>query len=152
MDPKTLQQYLHDHIPISAAMAVEVLSVNDQGVELRAPLEPNINHRDTVFGGSSTALAILSAWSLVHTRLRKEGIRSRIVIQRNTTHHDLPVPGAFAAKSFIRDPGRWERFLKTLKRKGRARVAVSSVLEYEGSVVGRFEGVFVALDGPTEES
>ena len=147
MEPKVLEEYLHDHIPISAAMEVEVLEAGSGGVTLRAPLGPNINHRETVFGGSAASLAILSAWSLVHIRLRQAGIPSRIVIQRNITDYDLPIHGPFTASSRIRDAIGWEKFSKVLERKGRARIFVSSLLEYEGEVAGRFEGLFVALDG-----
>ena len=147
MNSTALQQYLHDHIPLSAAMQVKVLCVDEEGVTLQAPLAPNINHRDTVFGGSASALAILAGWSLVHSRLRRIGIQSRIVIQRNTMHHDLPVPGDFSARSFVDGVDRWDRFLRSLERKKRARIVVSAVVEHEGSVVGRFSGQFVALDG-----
>ena len=147
MESKVLEKYLHDHIPISAAMEVEVLEAGGDGVTLRAPLGPNINHRETVFGGSAGSLAILAAWSLVHIRLRQVGITSRIVIQRNTTDYDLPIHGPFTASSSIRDSIGWEKFMRVLERKGRARIFVSSILEYEGEVAGRFEGLFVALDG-----
>lgn len=145
MEPRDLQQYLHDHIPISAAMQVEVLEVSREGVTLQAPLQPNINHRDTVFGGSASAVAILAAWSLVHLRLREAGLSCRVVIQRNAQDHDLPIPGNFTARSFIDDPLRWERFMKLLRKRGRARLAVSALLEFQGRVAGRFEGTFVAL-------
>jgi thioesterase domain-containing protein len=145
MDPKALQDYLHQHIPISAAMGVEVTKVAGDGVDLRAPLAPNINHRDTVFGGSASALAILSAWSLVNVRLREVGIASRIVIQKNSTEHDLPIDGPFSARSRIREPDAWERFLRTLERRGRGRVTVHAELVFEGAVAGRFKGDFVAL-------
>jgi thioesterase domain-containing protein len=150
MEPRDLQKYLHDHIPISAAIEVEVVEVGRDGVVLRAPLEPNINHRETVFGGSASAVAILAAWSLVHIRLREAGVRSRVVIQRNTQDHDLPIHGSFTARSFIDDPLRWDRFMKLLEKRGRARVAVSALLEFEGQVAGRFEGTFVALTSYTE--
>ena len=52
---------LHAHIPLSAAMQVSVAAVDADGVTLQAPLAPNINHRDTVFGGSASAVAILAA-------------------------------------------------------------------------------------------
>ena len=84
MLPGELERYLHQHIPLSKAMQVSVVEVLPAGVVLSAPLAPNINHRDTVFGGSASALAILAAWSLLHTRLSGEGIASRLVIQRNT--------------------------------------------------------------------
>ena len=84
MLPVELEQYMHKHIPLSKAMAVSVVSVTDSAVTLQAPLEPNINHRETVFGGSASALAILAGWSLLHVRLRAAGIANRLVIQRNT--------------------------------------------------------------------
>jgi thioesterase domain-containing protein len=61
MDARELQAYLHAHIPLSAAMQVSVDAVAADGVTLRAPLAPNINHRETVFGGSASAVAILAA-------------------------------------------------------------------------------------------
>ena len=52
-----LEQYLHDHIPLSKAMQVAVVSLTTDAVVLSAPLPPNINHRDTVFGGSASAMS-----------------------------------------------------------------------------------------------
>jgi thioesterase domain-containing protein len=146
MSPVELEQYLHDHIPISKAMQVAVLSVEEESVVLSAPLEPNINHRETVFGGSASALAILAAWSLLHTRLGSAGLSCRLVIQRNTMEYELPILGLFYAQSSLGTPEAWQRFLHILMRKGKARITVTSILEQEGQVVSHFSGVFVALD------
>lgn len=140
-----LERYLHEHIPLSKAMQVAVVSVQADGVTLRAPLAPNINHQSTVFGGSASALAILAGWSLLHTRLAAAGTSSRLVIQRNTMHYDLPIAGAFTARSYIRTPAAWNSFARMLERKGRARLTVSCTLEYGGHAAGRMEGEFVAL-------
>lgn len=145
MNPNELEQYLHDHIPLSRAMQVSVVSVQSDSVILSAPLAPNINHQDTVFGGSASAVAILAAWSLVHTRLKTAGISNRLVIQRNTMHYELPIAGAFTARSFIQTANAWESFTRMLMRKGRARITVSCILEFAGQSVGHFEGEFVAL-------
>ncbi len=147
MSASALQQYLHEHIPLSKAMQVSVVSVAPESVVLRAPLEPNINHRETVFGGSASAVAILAAWSLLHTRLRAAGIDCRLVIQRNTMDYGLPIAGEFMARSSLQHPEDWPLFLRMLTRKGKARVAVVSVLEHAGQLVGRFTGEFVALGG-----
>ena len=114
--PMELEQYLHEHIPLSKAMAVSVVSVEQSGVVLRAPLAPNINHRETVFGGSASALAILAAWSLLHTRLRAEGISSRLVIQRNTMEYEQPIQGEFTAHSTLEEPASWQQFTRMLAR------------------------------------
>jgi thioesterase domain-containing protein len=141
-----LESYLHEHIPLSSAMQVSVVSVDADGVVLTAPLLANINHRDTVFGGSASALAILAAWSLLHVRLRPVKPGCRLVIQRNTVSYDAPICGDFAARSRLSDPDAWQRFCATLDRHGRARLGVSCVLESEGVPCGSFEGTFVAID------
>lgn len=147
MKEGVLQQYLYDHIPLSRAMQVEVRRVAPDEVVLAAPLAPNINHRATVFGGSASAVAILAAWSLLHTRLVRAGIASRLVIQSNTMHYELPIGGDFTARSFLEDAADWQQFIRMLSRKGRARISVSSILEYEGNQVGRLQGEFVAFSG-----
>src|SRR5690348_6074200 len=96
MSPDELERYLHEHIPLSKAMQVSVRSINEAAVVLEAPLEPNINHRETVFGGSAASIATLAAWSLLHTRLRREGIATRLVIQRNTMEYEQAILGRFA--------------------------------------------------------
>ncbi len=145
MLPNTLERYLHDHIPISKAMGVSIAAADEVEVILRAPLAANINHRDTVFGGSASAVATLAAWSLLHTRLQGDGFASRLVIQRNTMAYDLPIAGDFTARATYDPETDWARFTKILSRKGKARITVASVLEYQGRVAGRFSGEFVAF-------
>lgn len=150
MNEQALQQYLYDHIPLSKAMQVEVKRVHTDEVTVAAPLAPNINHRETVFGGSASAVAILAAWSLVQTRLRSAGIESRLIIQSNTMHYDLPIAGDFTARAFIEQEDGWQHFVRMLTRKGKARITVSSVLEYNGTQAGRLSGEFVAFAGATD--
>lgn len=144
MDIALLQRYLHDRIPLSKAMQVEVVEATDTCVTLAAPLEPNINHRETVFGGSASAVAILSAWTLMYLRLRSEQPNVRIVIQRNTMTYERPITGEFSASAAISDTTAWRRFVDTLKRKGRGRFTVRSVLYRHAEKAGEFEGDFVA--------
>lgn len=140
-----IQDYLHEHIPLSKAMGVEVLKADAEGVVLAAPLEPNINHRETLFGGSASAIAILAAWSVVHFGLVREGLACRVVIQKNTMSYRKPVAGTFTARCGAPEAEAWQRFVSTIKRKKMARVVVESALEYAGEVAGNMEGSFVAL-------
>jgi thioesterase domain-containing protein len=143
MDIATLQKYLHEHIPLSRAMEVEVVEATDSGVTLAAPLAPNINHRETVFGGSASAVAILSAWALMYLRLKSEQLNVRIVIQKNTMTYERPITGRFTASAAIADTTAWRRFADALKRKGRGRFTVRSTLHRDAEKVGEFEGDFV---------
>ena len=84
---------------------------------------------------------------LLHTRLKSEGISSRLVIQRNTMSYDLPVEG----DAVFADEDAWPRFLRMLQRKGRARIIVNAELRYNSRIAGRFDREFVALDCETIE-
>ncbi len=145
MDTNKIQAYLHEHIPLSLAMCVQVVSVTEEQVVLSAPLEPNINHRETVFGGSASALAIFSAWTLINFRLQSEGIDSRLVIQRNAIEYTKPIVESFLAVSVIENTEVWEKFVKILHRKRRSRISVISSLVCKGEKVGELQGDFVAI-------
>lgn len=145
MQPKDLEQYLHEHIPLSRAMGVSAVAVEPSSVVLRAPLAPNINHFDTVFGGSASALAILASWSLIQVCLRREGIVSRLVIQRNTMDYERPVRGEFTASAALEQPESWPVFVRALSRRGKARISVVSILREADEASGRFMGEYVAL-------
>lgn len=135
-----LQAYLYEHIPLSQAMQAEVLEVAP-AVVLAAPLEPNINHRGTGFGGSIATLATLAAWSAVR-RIVPDG--TTLVIAREEVDFVSPVTGAFAARCSL-DDGAADVFLSGLERRGKARMTVSAAVYSEGELVARFEGQFVAI-------
>ena|SRR5689334_14606397 len=142
-----IQQYLNTHIPLTVAMGVRVKIAMPGRVELAAPLAPNINHHETVFGGSASALATLSAWTLVHVGLRYANVDAVIVIQRNTMSYEEPIHGDFSAVCTLIDDVAWERFLKMIERRGRGRITMNAHLLFGGRQVASFEGDFVALKG-----
>ena len=151
MNPLDLQTYLHQHIPLSQAMEVAVVEASVHQVVLSAPLAPNINHRDTVFGGSASAVAILAAWAMLHLRLSAEGLGSRLVIQRNTMDYLAPMAGTFTAVAQAPSAPGWQSFTRMLQRKGIGRIVQASVLHYQGQPAGQLEGEFVAF-GPGYQS
>jgi thioesterase domain-containing protein len=143
----SLKEYLYNHIPLTRAMEVEVESISDTALTLSAPIAPNINHRETVFGGSASALCILSAWSLIHCRLRNHPeIKPRIVIQKNSMEYLKPVQGEFMATCNLGSERDWDFLLKSLSRKKIGRLRLVSQLTCAGEAVGSFEGTFVVSD------
>ena len=140
-----VQRYLHQVIPLSIAMGVQVTRATLGHVKLSAPLAPNVNHAETVFGGSAAALATLSAWTLLHLRLEDAQLNATLVIQRSRMEYQKPIPGDFEAVCDFGDEAAWDRFRATLARHGRARLTLSAHLVHRANRVASFEGDFVAL-------
>lgn len=147
--PDALEAYLHEHIPLSRAMEVRVERADGDAVVLSAPLAANINHQDTAFGGSVSALAILAGWALVHVRLAAGPGHGRIVIQRNQIEYLAPMVGRFRARATAPEAGAWSRFLRMLERKGVGRVEVTAEVTVEGTeeAGARLRGQYVAMEG-----
>ncbi len=142
---RRIQQYLHANIPLSAAMGVQVKLATAERVQLFAPIGPNVNHSETVFGGSAAALATLSAWTLLHMRLREMDSKAQLVIQRSAMEYDRPIPGDFDAVCHFADELAWQRFRTMLERRGRARLTLTAHLVHAARELASFRGDFVAL-------
>lgn len=120
-------------------------------VVLEAPLEPNVNHRSTAFGGSVAAVAILAGWTLTDLALRRAGWTVRTVIRSNSVLYDSPIRGLFRATCGPPDPDGWERLVRALGRRGKGRLTVPVEITSEGRCAATFEGVYVALAGSADE-
>lgn len=128
-------------------MGVEVVDVSATGVVLEAPIQPNLNHNSTAFGGSVAAVAILAGWTLTAQELRRTGHEARTVIQKTSVHYEAPIHGAFRARCGPLDPHGWERCLRALERHGRGRIRVPIEVVADGVVACHAEGLYVALAG-----
>lgn len=145
-DPAGLVKYLHAQIPISRAMGMQVLHADRTRVVLSAPLRPNVNHRQTFFGGSAAALATLAAWALAHERVRQDsGLDAHVVIQRSSMEYLEPAAAEVEAECVAPPDKEWQRLLRSVRRWGKGRIGLAVELRAEGAVVGSFEGEFVAL-------
>jgi thioesterase domain-containing protein len=144
-DLAAIEAYLHEQIPISAAMGIRVERADPSQVTLSAPLEPNLNHRSTVFGGSCASVAIYAAWTQVYLRVQATGIASRVVISRSVMDYDAPISGTFAATTDALDEQDWTRFATTLRRRGRARISLTATVRQGDAPVARYEGTYAAI-------
>ena len=145
-----LQDYIHQQIPISAAMGICIAHADVDEVRLTAPLAPNINHRETVFGGSAAAVATLAAWTLLLVRLRRHKTKGRLVIAQNSMTYLKPISADFEAVASAKDLMSWEKFMRSIGRKQKGRITAKSTLQLDGDTVAAFEGQFVLLAASTE--
>ncbi|QDV51393.1 YiiD C-terminal domain-containing protein [Gimesia fumaroli] len=143
-DAEEVTAYLHQHIPVTRAMQIQVLPESKDALKLSAKLGPNLNHQETAFGGSIASLGILAGWTLIHLRLRSDGCRYKIVIQKSEMEFLKPIESDFLGECPFPDGQIWEQFYSGLQRKGRARVELQSRVTRDDEVAAVIKGTFVA--------
>jgi thioesterase domain-containing protein len=141
--PEFINHYLAEHIPISQALGVRVLMFDGPSIRVSAPLAANLNHRNTAFGGSLATLGILAGWILINFNLRDLGLHCRVVIQKSEMDFLASVDADFEAVA--RKPELWETFIKTLQRRGKARLELSSEIMLKDKIVATHQGLYVAV-------
>jgi len=117
-----LQQVLENEIPLTTAIGVTVDKVTNSDIILIAPLENNINHKCTAFGGSLYSIAVLAGWSLIYTRLKTLELQAHIVIQKSNIQYLNPVVLDIKAMCSIDSEEIFNNFLLTFKKKSIARI------------------------------
>ncbi len=143
MTKDELQAYLLEQIPLAGAMGMEIKEATDTEVVLSLPLEPNINHRDTAFGGSLCAAGTLACWTLVHLRLSRLDTDTRLVIHKNRMVYRRPICGRFEATCTFADDTAWQQVLAMLERWGKAKLQLTSTITCDGEEAAVFRGSFV---------
>jgi thioesterase domain-containing protein len=133
-DSRYLESVLHHDIPLTRDMGLRVLDWREQQLSLYLPLDPNVNHKSTMFGGSLYCGAVLAGWGWLHLRLKEEGITDgHIVIQEGQINYPLPVTGDATAICPAPDERVWKKFLAMYQRYGRARLVLQTRIVNQGS-------------------
>jgi thioesterase domain-containing protein len=142
-----IEHYLHTHIPLSKHLGARLIEAGPDAVRISAPLTPNLNHRGTAFGGSLSALAILSGWTWLYVNLEAHGFEGRIVIQSNTMEYVAPADGDFTAVCRAPTAERWDHFRRMLRERGRGRIELDADVVTGEGLVATFHGRYVAVAG-----
>ena len=133
-DSRYLESILHHDIPLTREMGLRVLDWQHDQLQLHLPLQANINHKSTMFGGSLYCGAVLAGWGWLHLKLREAGIEDgHIVIQEGQISYPLPVTQDATAICAAPQEKVWKRFVATYQRYGRARLALQTWIVNEGS-------------------
>jgi thioesterase domain-containing protein len=138
-----IEELLHRKIPITRAMGVRVEDYDGQRLVLTAPLDANVNHLGTAFGGSLNALALLSGYGLLWLELQDS--ECHIVIRSSSISYDRPVTGEIRAICVRPENEALAQFKRTFHERGKARISLTATIEEQGTTAVRFQGIFVAM-------
>ena len=143
MTPKALEAKLHHEIPLSQAMAIRMISVDQGQSTVFAPLGPNMNHKSTAFGGSVHSVAVLACWTLLTNFLENQDV-DYVVVQRSQIEYLGPIASDFSSQAKWASAAEKEKFEKALERKKLARTKLMATVFCGDKVCATLEAEFVA--------
>ncbi|MCP5145155.1 MAG: YiiD C-terminal domain-containing protein, partial [Gammaproteobacteria bacterium] len=114
--------WIHQQIPLTAAMQIDQLDYSGRSISLSAPLAPNINDKGTAFAGATAGLATLTGWCLITLWLREQGMAADVMIAGSQLDYHAPVTSRLQTNAELPDAVVMDSFLSRLREKGRARL------------------------------
>lgn len=139
-----LQEKLHNEIPLTKLMQINIKKYNDKELISSAPLDININDKGTAFGGSLSTMTIISSWSMCWLISQELGFDSKnIVVIKNENSYKKPVTKDIICHTNKPSKKQIELVKSKLEEKGSASIKITSSIIEDGDVCVEFEGMYV---------
>ena len=130
-----LKQFFIDHLPITQFMGLEVESYDGGTLILTAPLEPNINDKQTAFGGSLYNTAVMACWGMIYLKTQENNIHCNQVVTEGSMKYIAPVVGRIRAICHAPSEEELTGFFEHFERKGKARIGLEAAIYNDTGVM-----------------
>lgn len=141
---KDLLGFLHEQIPLTKSLGLEIVSIDETGARIRAPLGPNHNHLGGAFGGSLATMMILSGYIWLYDQLLKKNFEAHVILSREQSEYLLPVTTDIEVLARTPTAEEWKKFEESFSRKGLGRIQLHSAIRQGTGLAATFRGEFVA--------
>lgn len=125
---KKLKKFFVEHLPITQFMGLEVESYDGDTLILTAPLEPNINDKQTAFGGSLYNTAVMACWGMIFLKTQEKNIVCNQVVTEGSMKYIAPVDGRIRAICHAPSEDELVAFFDHFERKGKARISLEAAV------------------------
>jgi thioesterase domain-containing protein len=139
-----LQKKLHNEIPLTKVMNIQIQTYNEKELITTAPLDININDKGTAFGGSLSTMTIISSWSLCWLISKELGFDSKnIVVIKNENSYKKPVTKDIVC--YTQKPSQQEiaTLKEKLQTKKSASIKINSIIIENNETCVEFQGYYV---------
>jgi thioesterase domain-containing protein len=141
-----LNNFVINTLDLAVSMDIAIESYDRETLVLSAPLEKNINDKNTAFGGSLYVLNVMTCWGMVYMKCREGGIEiPNIVVSHAEIDYLAPVPDKIIiASCTISDE--FDGFIEYYDGNGRSRVRLQSSVVTAGKTAVLFKGKYAIID------
>jgi len=142
---KQLEELITEEMPITQHLQFSLSTGEGEAIVASAPLQANLNHMGSAFGGSISMLTTLTGWAMVHTLLDEMCHKAQILIQESDIEYLQPIRDDLRVVCERPEESAVERFHQMLDRWGRARLELKCKIHEAGDRAVTFIGQYVAL-------
>ncbi|MFC3192916.1 YiiD C-terminal domain-containing protein [Marinicella sediminis] len=144
---EAFQAFLYAEIPMVEYMQLKLCEINTHSIQALAPIGPNINDKQTVFGGSSSALMTICGWSLIKSQLEHHGLHNDVVIHQAKTRWHKAQTDDLNITAALSDEHDWDKLIAQLKTSRRpVKISVDCVVHNQhNEKCSSMQGGFVVL-------
>lgn len=142
---KKLKEKLHKEIPLTKYMQINPKKIKENKLITTAPIEPNINDKQTGFAGSLSTLVTISAWSACYLLVEEElGFKNTMIaVIKSDTSYRTPVTKELYCETTLPSKEEIERLKQKLDSKGSGSLRIKSKIIEDEKVCVDFEGIYV---------
>jgi len=139
-----LQEKLHNEIPLTKVMGINIEKYDEKELITTAPLNININDKGTAFGGSLSTMTIISSWSLCWLISQELGFDSKnIVVIKNENKYSKPVTRDIICHTLKPSESEIALLKKKLETKKSASIKITSQIIEDDETCVEFTGFYV---------
>ncbi len=142
-----LVDYLHRTVPITEVMRISAGTRTETSLSLRAPLAPNINDKQSAFGGTLASLCTLTAWATASLICREAEVEADLGVAESQIRYLAPV-----RLDWFEAIAQWPKsaseavFIEQLQSQGHASITIDVSIEADGHPAVEFSGRIFAHD------
>ena len=140
-----LTEFFEAHLPITEFMGLGVDSYDGKQLTLKAPLAPNINDKQTAFGGSLYNACVMACWGFAYLKTLEAQIDGNQVVVSGNIKYKRPVAGEIKATCSTPGEEAEHHFIDGFKRHGKGKIELKATVLCEGKVAVEFEGTYAVL-------
>lgn len=142
MDKTSFTAFLHEKIPLTAAMQIQTEVFSTDKIILSVPFAPNKNDKNTGFGGSIACLMTVCGWSMMYINFYDLFPQGQIVIQKSEMRYLAPIHGDFQAICICDDEESKQKLITDIQTKGKGKLPLHICCISDGTVAAECTGTY----------
>jgi len=123
---------LQRDIPLAGFMQLEAVAWDGHALTLKAPLQPNINDKNTAFAGALASLVTVTGWAALMLWSREHLGACQVAVYESEIKYRYPVSQDFSATAELPDAESLAAIALQIRSKGKARAHLNVAIAEQG--------------------